>query len=1328
MRDPELYLIKLFRKAIHEPAQGEASGITSKGMNDQAPQFLAMDYFDALIPQKIEIDQDINMFMDIYASPDKGGYKYDVAMQSIPIYCSAEDIENHKSPVPLKSDNGDTSVFIYDNPFKQDVNYPYLSLIQVYIAPEIMARIEPNELEYDEQNNTVEKEITRSIVDQFYEDIHRIIESYVYKHYSRDRFKCRVYRAMSAGDFTVAVSSERPETSFLLATLLRMRGCKYEDESKNKRRYVFYKTYTLLSCNNQLIECDQNDADQQTGSIMPENSNDLEVKEASSDSRNTLEDISYNGRFILRATFSSKYWADEAISDNCTHEYARLSGRYDFSVELSETGFRYVSKVLCDYKLGGEYSRKWEEPKGEEEQKLKELLKGEYDTCIKLCRYIFGRHLAYINERYIFKCSRMDILSQPETADSSIRLKETTASCGFITKRNADVIISVEEKLDRIYTEIMSLDTNRRNILYHLNLLRRMLSLCQSINGLSDTRIYSSILIHHIDVVLDGVEDFYYALLRESNINLIPIMEHAIVEAVNALNTYSKMIRDNNLQSLQTPNYNLESSVGVEKILVGYGELLNSLFEWYGRTKVCEEIYGLRQRYIPFMIPGEQAESLNTKVLFKEVAAEMSGSKLMVVWSSAFSDLTNFGGTVGVLFHEVAHNLRYKGRFARNQIILRYCTHLICDQIAASFIDSLEQNIPELMKSVGLTRIVRDSLYETYYQVIYKERDIPFLVRDFSYAAVLDYIRNEYDKFVETISQSNAVDKFVYRSVSLSPEKRSPERKVALDKVNELRKELARYRNHSFRRASSFGNKYEVDGPMSQLLQDAIEALQKYIVAHENEDYVYKGDVSAKMIFNSLIDNKKVDGEFERSLPQYGLVDRFFRVLAEYLEINSRKCERSEKADKQEIAAEIRTIRRYLTRGSKDDSVKAPILASYFSPHIIKTQLGSLDMMEQAAVMYSEVASDLFMYNLVGMTPFGYFSFLSEYVPTDARTAHTYSRRFCTVMYAVFSKQAQEHKKAADRRRYWQGFIERLFHDFMVSAGESLAALYRQSMEFDDEKYIMPEDRDNLPGKTLSYWFGYAWTYILRRKEWHAERPSNDVKIFNEKIKDGTQLFSPWNEKSHTTAENLNIEGSYTELIPESDDGKTLREILSQCEEVYTTSLRVYINYIYEVISKELSEIEEDRQKKSHDRIEKALRAKLHDLEELQKDMTRWTFMATFLRKLSEEIIEEIETIETLEFLAEDYRDGYQNTRKLREEFVVKSGGKDKEGCWLWPYFKEVKELLNHPELRYDKEIRRQNNIRMIEMIQELYYRAIHDCALDVIMADEADSVKNPAR
>ena len=64
------------------------------------------------------------------------------------------------------------------------------------------------------------------------------------------------------------------------------------------------------------------------------------------------------------------------------------------------------------------------------------------------------------------------------------------------------------------------------------------------------------------------------------------------------------------------------------------------------------------------------------------------------------------------------------------------------------------------------------------------------------------------------------------------------------------------------------------------------------------------------------------------------------------------------------------------------------------------------------------------------------------------------------------------------------------------------------------------------------------------------------------------------------------------------------------------------------------------------------------------------------------------------------------------DEFVGSDGS---DGCWMWPYFREIRKLLNHPERRYDKDIRKWTNTHMIEMVSELYYRAIRGVAEDIL-------------
>lgn len=1366
MSNPELYLIKLFREAIHRFKNKKTQGITDTELSREnadtnsltksaydadsqsgGREFLAMDYFDALIAQKVDIWDDMSKFMDVFASPDKKLTKYDISMQSIPIYCMGEDIEKYSYPVPVIVKGKDTEemVPLYGNPFVKS-EYPYLSLIQVYISPESMARIAAvpeNTNQANNARNVVKKtdkktdrnnqgskarnRFTRTVMDQFYEDLHMIIEDYVREHYQRDRFICRIYRSMSAGDFTVAISCNHPETPFILATLFRERGCSYENQTQSDFKCVFYKTYTLLSCYNRLIHGGDDESanlsaanaqvvfDGQTQSVdigrsegqkEKLNRRDPENSESKADVLDSDDEFCIKGRFVLRVTFNNKYWA-KASHKNGEHKYSRLNGRYDFSVELGETAFKYLSKVLCDYKFGqGDCYKQYDFADCGKDK----------EACESLLDLIEKGYIAYINERYTFTCSNLNIFSK-KSRKTKIRLREETRGKKFLSHLNQTDIEKVEKRLDNIFVKAMSLDTNRRNLLYHLGLLKRMLNLCRSINGLSDTRIYCSILIQQIDVVLDGVEDFYNKLRNEDNRYLVSVMEHAVVEAVDALNTYSKLIRDNNLQTLQTPNYSLESSVSVEKILVGYGELLNSFFEWYEKTKVCEEIYGLRQHYIPFMIPGEQEESLRTKVLFKEVKADISNNKLMVVWNSAFSDLTNFGETVGILFHEVAHNLRYRGRAERNSIILRYCTFLICDQISRSVIDNLEQSIPDLMDSIGLTRLICDSFYEAYERVVYSERDAQLYVTDFSYNGIIDFIKNEYTKFTEAVRQINNIDKFRRRSSILRPMQKDILRDNALEKVKRLRDVLVTgaYSSLSYQLKRDKIIREEI----LKYREEAIEALELYIRASGKD-----ADISAKAIYDSLLANDEIGDAFKQMLNYYGLADRFFIVLAERVNANIKRLENvgsnvnAAEKDDAKLALEVRKIRDFLTSGTNNKNVEPDILAAFVSPHIVRTRMEAAEILKQFTVIYSEVASDLFMYNLAEMTPFGYFSFLSDLVPSDARIPHTYIRRFCTVMYAAFSSQAKNLKNTKDKKRYWWGFVERLYNDYVKAADRALDYLCEKfEKAFEDssnnvklEKYILSvkKDKVGIISESFSYWCRYVQTHIGYYRDQYFEKMTEHISFFDKNYNTkqvDSKLFDDMEQLGRYRYPNGH-EVDYFKNDEKNEESLTLQGILRKYEHEYFKFLRGYIRNVYEIIIR-------NRRSMTESEAEKEGKI-LHILEELQEELGRWGFMASFLNRLYFEIHQEVVTIETQEFLAEDYRVGYSNTRRLRDEFSEEEDP-DGKGCWMKPYFDDLKDTLNHPERRYDKDERKKINKNMIEMISELHYKAIRERAVFMV-------------
>lgn len=1350
MREPEFYLIKLLRKAVHtsvkteiadaqddyipESAEGAdvydmylpdtlGDALTDDETSEEAP-YLAMDYFDALVPKKIQIEEDINKFMDINTSSDNRLSKHEVAMQSIPIYCLAEDIEKHEHEISVKAVDGeaDGKAAPYRNPFAMQNQYPYLSLVQIYIMPEIMARIEPVH-EDEESGDYLPNSVTRGIINQFYEDIHRIIEDYAREHYRRDPFICRVYRSISAGDFTVAVGSNRPETAFILATLFRERGCYYPKSAtggKQGMRYVFFKTYTLLSCNKKWFGC--NDSARHVTSISQGKTEVPEMPERKTFFEQYDGDFKVDGRFVLRMTFSNRYWAN-AAKDNSSHKYARLNGRYDFSVTLTENAFRYVSKTLYDYKLGSRGSEK-SNRSDEEQRAMREELGEEFDICEELIEYIAQKgYVTYVNERYVFKCDNMDIFAKDsESSQTEIRLREETITCPLIAEINERALSRVKRRLDEVFTQVMLLDTNRRNMLYQLNLLRQMLNLCGSINGLSDTRIYCSILISQINMVLDGMQDCYKVLEEKKNRNFIPIMEHALAEAVESLNVFSKLIRDNNLQSLQTPNYNLESTVSMEKVLVGYGELLNSLFKWYEGTALCEEIFGLRQQYTPFVIPGNQDESLRTKVLFKEAKPTFPNEKLMVVWCSNFSDLTNFGGTVGILFHEVAHNLRYRGRAERNGIIVDYLTYLICDQITMSVIDNLHANIPELRESIGITQLICDSLFYTYSKIINDDRNAMRMIKEFSYGNVLDYIKNEYDKFTEVIRQINDVDRFIRQCISLRDEKNIEERDEALKRVRVLRKALVNRWEPAYKRRNSSIYAKEYEQSVQTYMRDAIAALEVYLQVQEDKNPADKAgfvDVSAKQIYESLLANRSFGDDFNQILPRYRLVDRFFIVLSEQLSANAEKLEKD--GENKALVAEIGKVFMYLTRGDSYSIIAPSTLEAFISPHITKTRMEATEIMKQASTIYSEVCSDLFMYNLVEMTPFGYFSFLSEYAPSDARTAHTYIRRFCLVMYAEFSRSAKHLERRADKRRYWWGLMERLYNDFVLMSDKSLEAISDRCRSFDDMiQDAEDEETGEIVRKSLSEWCRSFRRRIVYYKDQYFDDNRENTDFFDEVYRDGKdsgekdikELFDAIEE---TNERNRLSEGELYEDLSKVQPGLTLEAILNKYETEYFLFLRSYTGLIYDEIIRSVPEGDEET-KRSHYDSRRGLfdikQKQLQELEILRGEMSRLGYMSFFLKRLYVEIHQEIVTLERLEYLSEDYRLGYYNTGRLHDEFVGSDGS---DGCWMWPYFREIRKLLNHPERRYDKDIRKWTNTHMIEMVSELYYRAIRGVAEDIL-------------
>ena len=122
-----LKLITLYREAVHQVEPNDEC----RGADEHRRLTLTMDYFDALEVKDDFADGDqIRAFFG--QNIDEELNDYDVAMHSIPIYCPENEITvqaREKDP-------------LYGDPFEERQGAGYLCLIQVYITPEVLRRID----------------------------------------------------------------------------------------------------------------------------------------------------------------------------------------------------------------------------------------------------------------------------------------------------------------------------------------------------------------------------------------------------------------------------------------------------------------------------------------------------------------------------------------------------------------------------------------------------------------------------------------------------------------------------------------------------------------------------------------------------------------------------------------------------------------------------------------------------------------------------------------------------------------------------------------------------------------------------------------------------------------------------------------------------------------------------------------------------------------------------------------------------------------------------------------------------------------------------------
>lgn len=936
----DIRLITLRRRAIAQSNPVEDSSFHRDELIS-GNNALSMDYFDIINVRSFTSEDSLKDIMDVSNIGSES--RDDVSMQSYPIYCNEDTLKKHEKD-PL-----------YGDPFAYDgtAQMPFLSIIQVHITPEVLARVQ--------YCNSVTE-----CIEKFYEDIHLILNDFAnHEHEDQQNMRYRVYQSLSAGDFAVVIRSQFAQTSFYISTMLRRRTVRRQKASEIP--LVLYKTYTVLSIYHEAPQVVASDSGSKNG-------------------------------FVIRCCFANKYWSakpdiDKVLSGlwepGSVASLRSLNGRYDFTIELTEEEFCRIFPVIAQYK--GFLSGGSQGLLNQVSTKIQE--RQSFDVVDYLCYLISNGYLSYVNERYLLDAASVDSL--PYT-DSQIETVPFTENDSYLSKSNEMKYYELAERAEKLKVGIERLDCVQGNLNYCFGLLQKLIHLCQTINGLSDTRIYSSMLLKQLECVLDGIEEYYTAIIKEREESSdLDGLEDYLRKSVCALDSYAQYIRNNNLQSLQTPNYSLQSGTSMEKLLIGYGEFLSGLVEGYRKSSFAEDIGRISHSFQPVLIPALENGELSIEVMFSDVflLRQSTRRKLMLVKCPTLLELTDVVGMVAAFFHEIAHQFRYESRKDRNQVLVHYGTHAAFWPLIQTVVKELCREVPGLNECREMETVLLNAVDAAFIPAWEKYLNADGHEGDEEQSLLIFQMYLE-DMMCRLWSDDNVWDTWLmHRDNFFENLKPGTERCHILNLEDDTVREAIRIlkdTENMFSEKSKKDSAYNIS--LSQI-KNAVCFLWRRV--YDNPQWEEKAsdwaETDAEESYQKccqISQDRKLDIVSLRLLIEES--DQLMKQGREYASIyqirdqflNDFHKEAAQRLKPYRRNPGIRGAGEYL--GTDDELIKEnrDRFKKFIQSRMFAMQYEVRHNIEYAIDIYREETSDIYMYVMLNLTPFGYLNFMAYNIPT----------------------------------------------------------------------------------------------------------------------------------------------------------------------------------------------------------------------------------------------------------------------------------------------------------------------------------------------------------
>lgn len=742
----DVRVVRLIRKEIGERDR-------EKQVNGESKlSFLATDYFDVMQVDSIDVEKSDNPLAAIMGIwPAEKPDEDEIVAHSYSLYFNEEMLKQEKGRMWCGDPFAETD---------QEHAMPVLSMIQVYIIPDIMACAIPG----------ASAEV---LMNALYSDLHETIEQFREQH-PEAVFILRIFKVLSTGDFAIAIRSTKVETSFQISSAIRQRNM-VKTSDGNDLKLVMYKTYTLLTFSNCVVSTEEGKGED---------------------------------RFVLRGCYSNLYWSRKKEIERSLEgknlwpktKFFGLNGRYDFSVRIWENEFKQLYPDIQKYKAG-------------ESIPSIALTEMQDISIVDYIKYLMGEgYLSYINERCLIPQKEWMVQPLEEGGCCKMDFSSDFTEEGFLESKINEFYKSVKKKYLNARGELAIIPVRRKNLMQYTELLGKLVQLCYSINISSDARVYAAALLEQLDVVIDSIivyiEMYHRNEQDESEqVQIINLLEDYIRESVQALDSYAKYIRNRNLQSIQTPNYNLESNMGMEKLLIGYSEMLDIFAKFYQKKYPFANSGNKARALLPIVVPALHQGDMSVEVLFmegvmknweieKSLWEETNRKEIrhcMVVSVPTLMELGDVRTMVVTLFHENAHQFHdYEPVTQRNDAILRYAVHTLMKEVAEELVTKMQQGLGCYERESWFAQFLQTNLTAAYLHYYYEENEekglsYPFQnapLNNFQECLICDF-KNYLEEKVQVVDFKEHFGDFLreLRSYMIHEEKRYNDAIILMDEI-----------------------------------------------------------------------------------------------------------------------------------------------------------------------------------------------------------------------------------------------------------------------------------------------------------------------------------------------------------------------------------------------------------------------------------------------------------------------------------------------------------------------------------------------------------------